>query len=82
MNRQFLRVWLVFALALVLGTPVLHAQDAAAPPAEQPNANEIVVPEGTEFKLQLHTSINSKTSNDAAASVRSFDSVPVSNSLP
>lgn len=62
MSRWFLRVGGMLALGVVLSAPVLYAQDAAAPPADQPNANEIVVPEGTEFKLQLHTSINSKTS--------------------
>ncbi len=37
----------------------------AAPPRAQEeaaNANEMTVPEGTEFKLQLHTTISSKTS--------------------
>ncbi len=29
---------------------------------EAANANEVTIPEGTEFKLQLHTTINSKTS--------------------
>ena len=29
---------------------------------ENPNVDEITVPEGTEFKLQLHTTINSSTS--------------------
>jgi hypothetical protein len=73
MNRRLLHAWGFLALGVVLATPVLYAQDApappadqpnaaAAPPADQPNANEIVVPEGTEFKLQLHTSINSKIS--------------------
>jgi hypothetical protein len=66
MNKGFPRVWGFLALAVVFGTSVLYAQDAAAPPTDQPNAqpnaNEIAVPEGTEFKLQLHTSINSKTS--------------------
>lgn len=65
MNQRLLRVWACIALTMALGTPVLLAQDAAtaaAPAPDQPNANEIVIPEGTEFKLQLHTSINSKTS--------------------
>ena len=29
---------------------------------DNPNVDEITVPEGTEFKLQLHTTINSSTS--------------------
>lgn len=29
---------------------------------QNPNADEVTIPEGTEFKLQLHTTINSKTS--------------------
>jgi len=64
------RLLSIGVLSLVLGLPVLHAQDAAAPdqpaadqPADpQPNTNQIVIPEGTEFKLQLHSTINSKTS--------------------
>ena len=43
------------------------APPAAAPPAtdqspDKPDVNQIVIPEGTEFKLQLHTTLNSKTS--------------------
>jgi hypothetical protein len=37
-------------------------QSAAPQPPDQPNTNQIVIPEGTEFKLQLHTTVNSKTS--------------------
>jgi hypothetical protein len=62
MNRRFLRLWVFLAADIVLNAPVLRAQAVTAPAPDQPNANEIVVPEGTEFKLQLHTSINSKTS--------------------
>ncbi|HUI41229.1 MAG TPA: hypothetical protein VL523_04595 [Terriglobia bacterium] len=60
MNWRHLKVW-TFALAVLLGASVLHAQDQAEPPDDQSN-NQIVIPEGTEFKLQLHSSINSKTS--------------------
>ena len=44
--------WMVAGLA-----SVLLAQEN-----EEANANEITIPEGTEFKLQLHSTINSKTS--------------------
>jgi hypothetical protein len=41
------------------GQGVLSPQDQQA---LQQSLNQITIPEGTEFKLQLHTSINSKTS--------------------
>jgi hypothetical protein len=45
------------ACSLVLGmASPLFAQEV------NPNMDEITIPEGTEFKLQLHTTINSKTS--------------------
>jgi hypothetical protein len=62
MNKRLLRGCMILVAGMVFSAPALYAQDVAAPPPEQPNANEIVVPVGTEFKLQLHTSINSKTS--------------------
>src|SRR5271157_1485274 len=34
-----------------------------------PNVDEITVPEGTEFKLQLHTTLNSSTSSTATGSI-------------
>src|SRR5205823_905257 len=37
---------------------VMRAQNADS---QQPNADEYTIPEGTEFKLQLHTTVNSKT---------------------
>jgi len=37
----------------------LYAQQ---PQGDNPNVDEITVPEGTEFKLQLHTTVNSATS--------------------
>jgi len=37
---------------------VMRAQNADT---QQPNADEYTIPEGTEFKLQLHTTVNSKT---------------------
>jgi hypothetical protein len=46
--------------------------------AEAPNPDEITIPEGTEFKLQLHTSINSKTSQTGDRVVTTlFDTVAV-----
>jgi len=50
-------------LCLLCGgmAPLLRAQDTTA--QDQANAvNEYTIPEGTEFKLQLHTALNSKTS--------------------
>ena len=49
----FLACWMVAGLA-----PALPGQQENTPE----NPNEIVVPEGTEFKLQLHSSVNSKIS--------------------
>lgn len=43
--------------------PPVMEPDASQPdqPGDQPNGTQIVIPEGTEFKLQLHSSVNSKT---------------------
>ncbi len=57
MKRKLLGVLL--ACSLVLSAPTLTPAQRDEPAA---NVDEITVPEGTEFKLQLHTSINSKTS--------------------
>ena len=55
-KRQFIAV--VLACLLVVGmVPTLRAQQDVASETE-----EWTVPEGTEFKLQLHTTVNSKTS--------------------
>jgi len=40
----------------------LWAQQEAENTNENANENEITIPEGTEFKLQLHSSVSSKTS--------------------
>ena len=42
--------------------PVMEP-DASQPdqPGDQPTGTQIVIPEGTEFKLQLHSSVNSKS---------------------
>lgn len=44
--------------------PPVEEPDASQPeqPGDSPNSTQIVIPEGTEFKLQLHSSINSKVS--------------------
>jgi hypothetical protein len=52
---------------LLAGLLTAVASPSMAAPQEQPgddqaNANDIIIPEGTEFKLVLHTAINSKTS--------------------
>ena len=41
----------------------LWAQQEGETPSENANENEITIPEGTEFKLQLHSSVSSKTSH-------------------
>ena len=42
--------------------PLVEEPDAATQPdAATANGTQIVIPEGTEFKLQLHSSVNSKT---------------------
>ncbi|MDE3178749.1 MAG: hypothetical protein KGM47_03735 [Acidobacteriota bacterium] len=57
--------WLVAVLAglMIAGAATAaKAQAQAGQQALQNDLNMITIPEGTEFKLQLHTSINSKTS--------------------
>jgi hypothetical protein len=65
--------WLLgAAFGLLLVAPPLRAQQEGQNPTENaaenatdnptPNENEITIPEGTEFKLQLHSSVSSKTS--------------------
>jgi hypothetical protein len=62
--RRELRAILVSCLLTGGFVALVRAQqpEAQTPPDEGANANEITIPEGTEFKLQLHTTINSKTS--------------------
>jgi hypothetical protein len=48
---------LVVTLVVTTLAPLLPAQEDPTP-----SVDEITIPEGTEFKLQLHTTINSKTS--------------------
>jgi hypothetical protein len=48
---------------LFLALPLWAQQESEnAAENENPNENEITIPEGTEFKLQLHSSVSSKTS--------------------
>ena len=57
--------WLLAPCLLIVAVSLVRAQapDAqAAPDDSTSHANEITIPEGTEFKLQLHSTINSKTS--------------------
>lgn len=57
MKRTYLR-YLVSGLVLVIFALPAWAQQEG----QQPTGDEVTIPEGTEFKLQLHTTINSKTS--------------------
>jgi hypothetical protein len=54
--------WLLLFLCLAVGFMTALAQAQDEPAAATTDENESVVPEGTEFKLQLHTTINSKSS--------------------
>jgi hypothetical protein len=58
-----MRKWIFLLLvSSVLSAGLVLAQEAAVdtgPPDDNPN--EFTIPEGTEFKLQLHTTISSKT---------------------
>jgi hypothetical protein len=52
----------MFCMVMVGAVCVLQAQNSASQDSTAPTTEEYTIPEGTEFKLQLHTSINSKTS--------------------
>ncbi|MBI4166621.1 MAG: hypothetical protein HY508_12890 [Acidobacteria bacterium] len=54
MKRQAVAVFLA-GLLCIGATPRLLAQQ------QEPESEEWTIPEGTEFKLQLHTTVNSKT---------------------
>lgn|SRR5487761_438173 len=59
-------ILLMAVLMLPMASAWLKAQDALSPQdqeALQNDLNQITIPEGTEFKLQLHSSISSKTSH-------------------
>ena len=64
MNKRLLWTW-AFALSFIFAAVAVRAQDQAPPPDASadtaPNPNQVVIPEGTEFKLQLHSTLNSKT---------------------
>ncbi len=61
MNRK-IKFGVGVCLLNVCLASTLPAQDSAAKDNATPDTNEYTVPEGTEFKLQLHTAINSRTS--------------------
>ncbi len=56
MKAKFFALLISWSLLGTMTAPLL-AEDTTAPAVD-----EITVPEGTEFKLQLHTTINSSTS--------------------
>ena len=57
MKRKFLGVMLACSIVASLMSVALLAQE------DNPNVDEITIPEGTEFKLALHTTVSSKTSH-------------------
>jgi len=61
MKRKVLGL-LAMGCAFVFLAAPLWAQQEAENANETPNENEITIPEGTEFKLQLHSTVSSKTS--------------------
>jgi hypothetical protein len=61
MNRK-ISFGVLLCLLILCAASGLLAQDDAAKENAPANANEYTIPEGTEFKLQLHSAINSKTS--------------------
>lgn len=66
--------WALAACWLILG----FARPLAAQQEQTANVDEYIVPEGTEFKLQLHTTINSKTSKPGDRVMTTLiDPVPV-----
>ncbi len=58
MNRKLFGLLAASALALAIGSHAA-AQDGKAAPTQ---TEDYTIPEGTEFKLQLHTTVSSKTS--------------------
>jgi hypothetical protein len=57
MKRIHLRYLVTGLVLVILALPAWAQQEG-----QEPNQDEVTIPEGTEFKLQLHTTINSKTS--------------------
>ena len=62
MDRRFIRLLAAGCAFALLALP-LWAQQESESANENANANEMTIPEGTEFKLQLHSTISSKTSH-------------------
>jgi len=56
MKAKIIALLIAWSLIGSLVTPLCAQQE------ENPNVDEITVPEGTEFKLQLHTTLNSSAS--------------------
>ena len=61
MKRRSLALLAAGCAFALLALP-LWAQQEGENANENENANEITIPEGTEFKLQLHSTVSSKTS--------------------
>jgi hypothetical protein len=62
MDRRFIRLLAAGCAFALLALP-LWAQQETESTNENANEKEITIPEGTEFKLQLHSTISSKTSH-------------------
>jgi hypothetical protein len=62
MKSKILAVLTAGSLMLSMASPFFAQQGAALAQPDTSNIDEITIPEGTEFKLQLHTAITSKTS--------------------
>jgi hypothetical protein len=60
MNRRFIRLLAAGCAFGLLALPLWAQQENENP---DQNTNEITIPEGTEFKLQLHSTVSSKTSH-------------------
>ena len=61
MDKKIKCVVMIALLAMALASK-LAAQDSAAKEDDTSSTKDYTIPEGTEFKLQLHTAISSKTS--------------------
>jgi len=59
MIKKFLRISVMGALVLAATHPAVAQETTTTPATEM---SDYTIPEGTEFKLQLHTTISSKTS--------------------
>jgi hypothetical protein len=61
MKSKILAMLTAGSFLLSLASPFFAQQATSLAPQDTSNIDEITIPEGTEFKLQLHTAINSKT---------------------